>query len=153
MNPPVKHLHQLNHQQVSPAALQLQRLSATYCTELCWSSLHRTPTLPPPPGSALYSSSLCVPPSSSPRWGSTGGLVIGFSAALSLRLPEMSDRWRPLVYIPCICCKALIYLIREMCGEGGGACRSRTEHFIMSVKQWERCAALVEARGGRASES
>lgn len=39
-------------------------------------------------------------------------LVIGFSA----RLPEMSDRWRPLVYIPCICCEPLIYLIRETCG-------------------------------------
>lgn len=53
------------------------------------------------------------------------------------------------MYIPCICCKALIYLIRGACGEGGGVCRSRMEHFIMSVKQWERCAALAEAERGR----
>lgn len=79
------------------------------------------------------------------------GLAIGFSATFSLCLLEMSDRWWPLVYIPCICCKALIYLIRRMCGEGGGVCRSRMEHFIMSVKHKEPCTELdcADRRRGR----
>lgn len=62
------------------------------------------------------------------------------------------------MYIPCICCKALIYLIRGTCGEGGGVCRSGLELFIMSVKHWERCTALAAGQrereeGGGASES
>lgn len=70
--------------------------------------------------------------------------MIGFSAAFSLRLPEMSDRWWPLVYIPCICCKALIYLIRGTCVDGGGeeeeeevcvcVCRSEDGAFYYECK-------------------
>lgn len=60
------------------------------------------------------------------------------------------------MYIPCICCEALIYLIRGTCGGGGGVCRSGMEHFIMSVKHRERCSELADTEreeGGGASES
>lgn len=146
--------HPPNHQQVQ-LLVRLQHLPNTYSTEPPVRSILNLHAPSPSSHSTvlLISLSLSRLPPPTPIRGLRQGLVIGFSAALPLCLPEMSDRWWPLVYIPRICCKALIYLIRGMCGEGGGACRSWMERFIMSVKHRERCTMPAEAgrvtgRGG-----
>ena len=120
--------HLLYHTSVQSALNPHTATPSSLCTVLFIS-----PSLSP---SLSVSSSLLLT-----TVGLCQGLVIGFSAAFSLRLPEMSDRWWPLVYIPCICCKALIYLIRGTCVDGGEeerrrrrVCRSEDGAFYYECK-------------------
>lgn len=108
---PLHHLLYCTSVQSAPKPPHCHPLLALYCT--LYLSLSLSSSLRVSSSLLLTAVWLCQ------------GLVIGFSTARShSRLPEMSDRWWPLVYVPCICCKALIYLIRGTCGGGGGVCRS-----------------------------
>lgn len=77
-----------------------------------------------------------------------GGSPSTFSAVLS-------DRWRPLVYIPCICCKPLIYLIRSACrkGEGRGGCGSILLAGVLNMREEEEEGCAVERWVGHVSVS
>ena len=151
--------HLLYHTSVQSALNPHTATPSLLCTVLFISpSLSSSLTLPLSVSSSLLLTTV----------GLCQGLVIGFSAAFSLRLPEMSDRWWPLVYIPCICCKALIYLIRGTCVDGGErkrrrrrcvcVCRSEDGAFYYECKTRRMKRRMQRGRereegGGGASES